>query len=243
MDDFEKFLESISLDSVGMVNQIMSLSSIIHMILAALFGFLILLLYIKTNKQNNIDDTLIPTIPLLVILMTVLMRMEGGKAIIFFGIFGVLSIVRFRANISQQKDVAYILFAIITGVLIGVGNFLLIVMTFIIITIVILIIQYIFYKKNDFSETVIFSGSKKIAELKNEIETLFINDKIKFKLLDIQNEYSFSKKTSNYANKTTILFKVYFESMSNFIIKYDKISDYCESNKIEIIMKKNIGVE
>ncbi len=243
MDDFEKFLETLSLDRTGLVNQIMSLSSIIHIILAALFGFLILLLYIKTNKQKNIDDTLIPTIPLLVILMTVLMRMEGGKAIIFFGIFGVLSIVRFRANISQQKDVAYILFAIITGVLIGVSNFLLVLITFVVISFVILIIHYIFYKKNDFSESVVFSAPKKISELKEEIEKLFNEDKVRFKLIDIQNEYSYSKKILNYEYKTTLLYKVYFDSMTNYILKYDKISDYCKTNSIEIAMRKDIVSE
>ncbi|HNZ27545.1 MAG TPA: DUF4956 domain-containing protein [Spirochaetota bacterium] len=125
MDDFEKFLETLTLDRSGLNIQFLSLASIINVALSLLTGAIISLIYILSAERSKRDVTLTQIIPALSVLMTVIMRMQGGRVAIFFGIFGVLSIVRFRSILTDQKGITFILFAIINGLLIGLGNYVL----------------------------------------------------------------------------------------------------------------------
>ena len=144
MDNIDKLFEAISLDERGLISQFASIGSIFNILLAAIFGFLILLIYHLITDRSTKDNSLSLTLPLLTILMTVIMRMQGGRVAIFFGIFGILSIVRFRSEITDQKGITFILFSIIVGLLIGIGNYILTFMAYIIITGVLFIIKYSF---------------------------------------------------------------------------------------------------
>jgi hypothetical protein len=125
MDDIDKFFESLALDPVGLRNQFVGLSSFVNILAAALMGYLVLVVYVFSSSRPDRDKNLSMIIPVLSILMAVMMRVQNTSAGIFFGIFGILSLIRFRSNLTDQRGITFILFAVIEGLLIGLNAYLL----------------------------------------------------------------------------------------------------------------------
>jgi|GEM_PF-5640843 len=234
MDEWERLLDSISLSESGLVNQFMGLGSIFNIILSAVFGLLILIVYLKTNKKENKDKVFIISIPVISILMTMLMRMQGGNAIVFFGIFGVLSIIRFRSSTSQS-DISFILFSVIIGVLIGIGNYIIVFLGFIVITIIILIINIIFNITINNCVYVNFKSSLYLEDLKKMVESYFDTNKMKYKLIKI-NAY----KLIDGVRGSDLVYEINYEDNNDLVKKYDSIIDYIidKDIKMEIFKKK-----
>lgn len=154
MDDVDQFLKSLTLDQEGLAQQWMSLSSIVTILVAGAFGFLVLWVYQQASAHENRDRILFTVIPVLTILMAVIMRIEGVQIVLFFGIFGILSIVRFRSEITDQKGITFILFAVILGVLVGVGNYVLAFFAWALVTAAILLARRIFRDRTTYQLTV-----------------------------------------------------------------------------------------
>lgn len=144
MDNYDKFLESLSLDANGLSMQFMSFSAFFNILLASVMGFLVLSIYLASSGRANRDKNLYLVIPLLSVLMAVMMRIDGPQAISFFGIFGIMSIIRFRSDITDQKGITFILFSVIEGVIVGVNAYLLAFLAWIVVSGAILIGRYLF---------------------------------------------------------------------------------------------------
>jgi hypothetical protein len=144
MDTFDKFLESLSLDADGLQRQFMSFSSIFNILLASAMGFLVLAIYMASSGRERRDRNLYTVIPVLSVLMAVMMRIEGPRAISFFGIFGIMSLIRFRSDITDQRGITFILFAVIEGVIVGVNAYLLAILAWVAVSASILIGRYLF---------------------------------------------------------------------------------------------------
>lgn len=125
MDDLEVLLGSLALDEAGLYRQWLSLGSVLNILLALVFGFAILALYHHLAPKGKEDRNLYTVLPVLTVLMALLMRVDGAPAAFFFGVFGVLSIIRFRSDLTDQTGITFILFAVIQGILLGAGNYLL----------------------------------------------------------------------------------------------------------------------
>ena len=134
MDNTDKLLEMVFSGGYSLEGQLVGLSAAINILFAAIIGFLIIGVYILTTDKGKKDLPLVQSIPVLSILMSVIMRIDGSRAAIFFGIFGILSIVRFRSELTDQKGITFILFSIIMGLLSGMGNFILAGVSFVIIS-------------------------------------------------------------------------------------------------------------
>lgn len=172
MDTTEKLLEMVFMSNRSIETQLMGLSAAINILFAAFIGFLIILVYIFTTDKGKKDLPLVQSIPVLSILMAVIMRIDSGRSAIFFGIFGILSIVRFRSELTDQKGITFILFSIIMGLLAGMGNFILAGISFIIISSVIIIIRYSFKTGRYKSADLVLSGDMeldKIIEIGSEV--------------------------------------------------------------------------
>ncbi|MBQ2125999.1 MAG: DUF4956 domain-containing protein [Spirochaetales bacterium] len=193
MEASDKFLEIAGLGSLNLYNQFMSLSSLINIIFAALIGFLIIGIYVMTSDRGRRDFSLIQSVPVLSMLMAVIMRIDSSRAVMFFGIFGILSIVRFRSELTDQKGITFILFAIIMGLLAGIGQFLLAIISFFIICFVILIIHCIFLNTRYRTAKVVVRGNEGVDIIKTIAEKIFEdeiqreelgNDRKKFRCYD-----------------------------------------------------------
>jgi hypothetical protein len=144
MDQYDKFLESLSLDPDGLGKQFMSLSSFVNILIASVMGFLVLAVYLASSGREKRDKNLYMVIPVLSVLMAVMMRIDGPQAISFLGVFGILSIIRFRSDITDQKGITFILFAVIEGVIVGVNAYLLALLAWGVVSGAILIGRYLF---------------------------------------------------------------------------------------------------
>ena len=144
MDNYDKFLESLSLDPDGLSQQFMSFSAFFNIIAACIVGFLVLAVYFASSGREKRDRNLYMVIPLLAVLMAVMMRLDGSHVISFFGIFGILSIIRFRSDITDQKGITFILFAVIEGVIVGVNAYLLALLAWVVVSAAILVARFFF---------------------------------------------------------------------------------------------------
>ena len=87
MDDFEKILQTIAFDGAGVQHQLMSLTAIVPILISVLLGFMIFGVYYYSSPKAKRDLGMCQVIPSLSLLMTILIRMQGGHVAVFFGIF------------------------------------------------------------------------------------------------------------------------------------------------------------
>jgi hypothetical protein len=147
MDDRSEFLESLSLDLDGISRQIMSVSAFINIAVACAMGFLVLAVYLASSGRERRDKNLYMVIPVLSALMSVMMRVDGNQALSFLGIFGILSIVRFRSDITDQRGITFILFAVIEGVIVGANAYALAILAWLVVSAAILVGRYLFNRR------------------------------------------------------------------------------------------------
>lgn len=150
MDRYDKFLEALSLDVEGLGEQFMSLSSFANILFASAMGFLVLAVYLASSGRERRDKNLYMVIPVLSALMAVMMRVDGSQAVSFLGIFGILSVVRFRSDITDQKGITFILFAVIEGVIVGVNAYLLALLAWAVVGAAILTGRYLFGRRRSY---------------------------------------------------------------------------------------------
>ncbi len=147
MDTYDQVLQSLSLDAEGISRQFMSFSAFFNIMAAALMGFLVLAIYLSSSGREKRDRNLYLVIPVLTVLMAVMMRVTGPQVVSFFGIFGIMSVIRFRSDITDQKGITFILFAVIEGVIIGVNAYLLAVLAWVVVSVAILVGRYLFHHR------------------------------------------------------------------------------------------------
>lgn len=87
---------------------------------ALIIGFLISLIYIATHKKEGYSQSYVLTIimlPTIVSLIILLISTPAGA----LSLAGAFTLVRFRSVPGDPKDIAYIFFAMATGVACGIG--------------------------------------------------------------------------------------------------------------------------
>lgn len=187
----ESFLRLLTVDGIDHGQQLQSLSAMVNIVLSMFSGFLIFWVY-KLVLRRPMSSSLALTIPVLSVLMTVLMKMPGGQVAAFFGIFGVLSIVRFRSFNVDLSDVTFILFGVVNGVLFGVNAYLLAVVTFVVISFGTYVFSRIVHARERMEEVVVqVEADLPYEYIKNQCEVLFQQKGILYRLLVV--EASFKK--------------------------------------------------
>ena len=88
---------------------------------AALLGFLISLVYMKTNSESNQSRSFSLTLVFLPVVITVIILMVGSNIARAFSLAGAFSIVRFRSAPGNPKDITYVLFTMAIGLSCGMG--------------------------------------------------------------------------------------------------------------------------
>ncbi len=235
MDDVDKFFEALALDQAGLDRQLVSMSSFLSLVLAAIFGFLILMVYLKTSGKETRDRNLFMVIPVLTILMAVIMRMEGTQVILFFGIFGILSIVRFRSDLTDQKGITFILFSVIQGVLIGVNNYLLAVFAFIIVSLAIFIARYAFPHRLSFR--LIFKVSGEAWKVRDLVESWLESKKIPFRYVNFSSDQGFSAKIQGWDTKTKLEYEISLQEEADLMIHWEEFLIVLKEQNVESEIK------
>jgi Domain of unknown function (DUF4956) len=90
-----------------------------RLVVAFACGCLIAGIYRWTAPSKNRTPSFVPTLVLLAILIAMVTQVIGNSAAKAFTLVGALSIVRFRTNVRDTRDTAFVIFAVVVGMAIG----------------------------------------------------------------------------------------------------------------------------
>jgi len=91
---------------------------------AFILGYFLSYVYRKTHSGFSYEASFNFTLVIITVVITVIMMVIGSNIALSLGLIGSLSIIRFRAVIKDTKDMAYLFWAIATGLSVGSGNYL-----------------------------------------------------------------------------------------------------------------------
>ncbi|WP_461204925.1 DUF4956 domain-containing protein [Clostridium sp. DL1XJH146] len=99
-----------------------SLTTVVLTILVAfLVGIIISLTYMKTYPNGDYSQNFALTVILLPAVIAILIMLIGSDVAKAFSLAGAFSIIRFRSEPGQPKDIAFVLFSMAAGLAAGMG--------------------------------------------------------------------------------------------------------------------------
>lgn len=113
------------------------------MFAALIIAGIIFATYYMTYKGVAYNNTFNISLVLILLISVVIMLMISSNIVISLGMVGALSIVRFRTAIKDSRDTVFIFWAISEGLCVGSQNFKLALVTTLVISLVILITNFI----------------------------------------------------------------------------------------------------
>jgi hypothetical protein len=120
-------------------------SVVFSLLIAAVMGFLISLLYRKTHRGLNYEHTFMATLVLMAPIVSIVMLYIRGDLVLSLGLIGSLSIVRFRTPIKDTRDMVFLFWVIAVGLGAGTYNWAVVVISTIFITILVALLYFIRY--------------------------------------------------------------------------------------------------
>ena len=233
MDDFEKILQTIAFDGSGLQNQLMSLTAIVPIMISVLLGFLIFGVYYYSSPKAKRDLGMCQVIPSLSLLMTILIRMQGGHVAVFFGIFGVLSIVRFRSELTDQKGITFILFGLISGLLVGLGNYVLAALGLLALFVIFFSLKKIVATRNKVSVTI---KSDNLQKTSNIIEPFFKENNIAYAFMTPSLKFDVNK-NNVLEDFSKLEYYIFYKTNTELVSIYDKLIVIIKENNMQIEIK------
>ena len=137
-----------------------------HLLLAGLLAFLLGKLYIKYGRSMSNRAAFASNFILLTVTTMIIITIVKSSLALSLGLVGALSIVRYRTAIKEPEELSYLFISIAIGLGLGADQVLITVISFIAITLFI-ILKNITHKTNDFFTTMIItdtSGKLKLNE-------------------------------------------------------------------------------
>lgn len=232
MDTWDEFWQSLSLDAEGLSRQFMSISAFFNILAAALMGFMVLAIYLSSSGREKRDHNLYLVIPVLTVLMAVMMRVSGPAVVSFFGIFGIMSVIRFRSDITDQKGITFILFSVIEGVIIGVNAYILAILAWVVVSAAILIGRYLFHHRVTYRLTLRQPGASP-SGLRTEIHVWFASRKIPVFLIGFNASCEFSVKAGDWVDESKVEFIVFPRREESLIVLMPEFLKEMRTRRIE----------
>ena len=95
----------------------------LRLIVAFLFGVIIAQLYRRTQaREEGSSEALTSTLVLLAILIALVTQVIGNSVARAFSLVGALSLVRFRTEVQDTRDTAFVIFSVVVGMATGGGH-------------------------------------------------------------------------------------------------------------------------
>jgi len=94
----------------------------LRLIVAALLGLGVALVYRGTRNPDDVSPTFPVTLVLLSTLIALSTQVIGDNVARAFALVGALSIVRFRTVVRDTQDTAFVIFAVVIGMAVGSQN-------------------------------------------------------------------------------------------------------------------------
>jgi uncharacterized membrane protein YhiD involved in acid resistance len=117
---------------------------LINMVLSAILGLAIALVYRNTHKGLSYSQSFTLTVIFVAVIVAMVMMVIGNNLSRAFALVGALSIIRFRTVVKDTKDTAYVFWALAAGMAAGTGSYTLAVLG----TVIIAALAYILHSSN-----------------------------------------------------------------------------------------------
>jgi uncharacterized membrane protein YhiD involved in acid resistance len=92
---------------------------IVAMLLSVVLNLAIAALYRITYKGTRYSQDYVQTLIIIGVVTTILIMVVSGNGAIAFGMFAAFSVIRFRRNLGQSRDLAFVFFAMAIGMVVG----------------------------------------------------------------------------------------------------------------------------
>ena len=96
---------------------------ILNILLAFFLGLAVAMIYKLTGRQKTQSRTFLLTLIILSMVVALVMMVIGNSIARAFSLVGALSIIRFRTAIKDNRDIAFVFFALTVGMAAGIGNY------------------------------------------------------------------------------------------------------------------------
>ncbi len=104
-------------------------------------------LYQHTYKGTRYSQDYVHTLVIIGTVTTILIMVVSGNGAVAFGMFAAFSMIRFRRNLGQSRDLAFVFFAMATGMVVGARQYELALVT----TLIVAIAIYFLSKRDSFA--------------------------------------------------------------------------------------------
>lgn len=91
------------------------------------------LLYKQTYKGTRYSQDFVHTLVIIGTVTTILIMVVNGNSAVAFGMFAAFSMIRFRRNLGQSRDLGFVFFAMATGMCVGARQYEIVLVTTIIV--------------------------------------------------------------------------------------------------------------
>ena len=105
------------------LQSISSVEIILHLLLAFALGLSVAVIYRIVNRNKALNPTFMSTLIILAMVVALVMMVIGNSIARAFSLVGALSIIRFRTVVKDNRDIAFVFFALAGGMAAGIGNF------------------------------------------------------------------------------------------------------------------------
>ncbi len=75
--------------------------------------------YRKTYRGTRYSQDYVQTLIMIGVVTTILIQVVSGNGAIAFGMFAAFSVIRFRRNLGQSRDLSFVFFAMAIGMVVG----------------------------------------------------------------------------------------------------------------------------
>jgi len=96
---------------------------ILNIVLSFALGLMVALVHRYTSRGKPVSSSFVHTLVILSMVVALVMMVIGNSIARAFSLVGALSIIRFRTVVKENRDIAFVFFALAAGMAAGIGNY------------------------------------------------------------------------------------------------------------------------
>lgn len=122
---------------------------LIILVVSIILGLIISISYMKTSKEETVTSGFAITLIMLPAIISIIILLVGNNVARAFSLAGAFSIIRFRSEPKDPKDISYIFFTLAVGLSAGMGYILYAILFTIILCLIMFVLKFINYAEPD----------------------------------------------------------------------------------------------
>ena len=124
-------------------------NTLIILVVSIILGLIISISCMKTSKEEVVTSGFAITLIMLPAIISIIILLVGNNVARAFSLAGAFSIIRFRSEPKDPKDISYIFFTLAVGLSAGMGYILYAILFTIILCLIMFVLKFINYAESD----------------------------------------------------------------------------------------------